>query len=230
MKNMSVKKIALCAISLTSALFMLVALAFPLVKTNGGFYGYDYYLFPHAENGFQLLDFKSLYMEGDYAFGSIIIGITSYLQLLSAVSLMALSVVSFFIPSNKMYKICGIISIGVGVFFALTYMIFGIVYSAIINALFYEKLFYTLSYIPFIITSAFLAGYIVCGKLLSDKSLLNNENGQNKTISAGGKEIDCGADREADKIELLKKYKDLLDCGVITNEEFEDKKSKLLGR
>lgn len=62
-------------------------------------------------------------------------------------------------------------------------------------------------------------------------NLLDIENDETQTISNSASEISCKSPNEevSNNIELIKKFKELLDSGIITQEEFDAKKKQLLG-
>lgn len=62
-------------------------------------------------------------------------------------------------------------------------------------------------------------------------NLLDIDNDETQAISNSASEISCKSPNEevSNNIELIKKFKELLDSGIITQEEFDAKKKQLLG-
>ena len=85
----------------------------------------------------------------------------------------------------------------------------------------------TFAYIPLIIACLIFAGYVICTIMIKDSSA----DAQSNVRKTQENEQNANSNSLADKkqvAEMLKTYKDLLDTGVITQEEFDREKEKLL--
>lgn len=94
------------------------------------------------------------------------------------------------------------------------------------NFYYYDRIGYiatTRAFIPFIFEIFIFIAYFICNTVLVEKdgrieSLELNIEKKNKRINQS----------ENMRIELLEKYKELMDKGIITQEEFFEKKKQLL--
>ena len=77
------------------------------------------------------------------------------------------------------------------------------------------------SFVPLIIGIALVIGYNLSLKYLPDSNLSLGEALASSDSSAKSNEVD--------RMEAISKYKELLDSGAITQEEFDAKKKQLLG-
>ena len=85
----------------------------------------------------------------------------------------------------------------------------------------------TFAYIPLIIASLIFAGYVICTIMIKD-SATDTQSNVHKT-QENGQNTNSGSLADKKQVaEMLKTYKDLLDTGVITQEEFDREKEKLL--
>lgn len=208
------------------------------------------------ESGFTLLDFESsVGMDEEMA---IICGIFSLLQLLLSIATMILAVLCIFVFDKAlMKKILRSFAISCIVFIGL-YMVWGIVFGGLYKylhifndgswglysttgsgwtAVLYETETFTLAYIGFIIGALLFISYIVCSLVLKDDIGQKEKCGKTNNVVIEATKTESAAQNrqfnnltQANNIaEALKQYKDLLDSGVITQEEFNRKKQEILG-
>ncbi|MEG9430315.1 MAG: SHOCT domain-containing protein [Christensenellaceae bacterium] len=185
---------------------LLLSLALPLIKITS--YGNVFY----ADTGFRLLTFKSNVPEVDNNAPtlSIFLGLFAFFQLILSFALIATGIIGLFIENEKIEK-ANLISIIIGLLFSFWYMIEGILYSTIYtpttgyNATTTAWLSFVLCFLPFI-------AYLFCKYYVQNNDALINDNRKAKT----------------NNLTLLKQYKELLDDGIITQEEFNEKKKELI--
>lgn len=91
-KDFSINKILQSAFCLAMGVLTLIALSFTLQKV-------DVLTVVFKENGFDLLDMKSIFISEEFAWGSALIGSFGILQLCLSLVTIVISVVSFFIFS-----------------------------------------------------------------------------------------------------------------------------------
>lgn len=105
---------------------------------------------------------------------------------------------------------------------SLVYMVLSII---VLNQYlkFSGALVYTLAYVPFIILVIVDASYIFFDKMFSRKTTIVDN--VEKVVD---KKVPYSVKKEHEAIELIKEYKELLDSGIITQEEFDAKKAQLL--
>lgn len=114
-----------------------------------------------SENGFQLLTFTSEYIEGDYVWGIVVIGILCLFQLfVSLVSMIA--IVVYAVRKHPFAYRLQLISSIVCLVFNFLYMLEGITYSSITDATYPDYVSaHTLAYIPFLIGTVLFVVYII---------------------------------------------------------------------
>lgn len=217
------KEFILLSICAFMALLTIVGLCFPLVVLD--LKGTIYFSVV-SENGFDFFAFKSKFFYADYSLTAIMGGIINIIILFAGIVAVGLTVYGFIANArNKTTKV-KIAVIIITLIASVIYMVEGLAFSPIAEeAHRYNKLtFCTMAYIPFIIVSISAIACILCDIFIpvnDGKTKLDNKNG------FVGK-VDNGVDEMSGRIELLKKYKQLFDEGVITQEEFEEQKNKLL--
>lgn len=81
-----------------------------------------------------------------------------------AAAALALLLVFFFKKSGRLYKVQLACSVTCLVF-SFLYMVEGFVFSSISNGTYYDGVFYTLAYVPFIFVALLFAGYVVLWKV-----------------------------------------------------------------
>lgn len=132
-----------------------------------------------------------------------------YLFSLIAIILLMLSALS-----QKSGKKFGILS---GVFFAITEVIYFVFYHIVwpsVSIRFYPH--------PFLIPELLTAVFLVAGAILTGFSMKKRASRAARHVPSGG------ALAVSDRIDQLTKLKNLLDQGILTQEEFEEKKEKIL--
>lgn len=241
----TVKRIVLCCIAFTMGLTTLLTLCLPLLQVKDSilesFIAYVHKDVRTFESGFTLLD-----LEGSstiYKESAVAVGVVSWIQLVLSIETMIISVVLLCIPSEKIVNIVLSVQMAICIAFIASYMILGITY---INSYYeyfcifedgtftftdkkyasgntykgtplYTMQTQTLAYIGLIIGMILLIAYIVCSITLK---------GRNEKTSTMHKSDN--SDLANNVAKALKQYKELLDSGIITQEEFEKKKHEIL--
>lgn len=236
LKNFSLSKLIQCSITLGMGILTLVALCFTLVKVSTYIEG----IIPITltESGFDFLDMKSIFIPDDFQWGAVLSGIFCVLQLVAAIATIIMAILAFFVFNSQTAKtICKIFMI-LCLSFHVTYLIVGIVNISIPASIGYwvQGLGVldsditsgtTFAYIPLIIASLIFAGYVICTIMIKD-SVTDTQSNDHKT-QENGQNTNSGSLADKKQVaEMLKTYKDLLDTGVITQEEFDREKEKLL--
>lgn len=180
-----------------------------------------------SENGFDLLSFESIFIIDKADWQETIVGVFSLLPLIVGIGVIVVGVVSFFMKDERVAKkwqngfaILGLVFVGL-------YMIMGIVFNIVYSEGIYldseggldEDLFSatTYTYIPFIIMSVlFVAYHVVPSKLFKNDEIVEGVKSTGSVKS------------QSSKLELLRDYKKALDEGIISQEEFDEKKKELL--
>ncbi len=208
MKNISPAKIVQCGFVFLMGVVTLLALCFTLLRDQYG-YGYG---FKMTENGFGLLDFESKFIGGGYRWGSTVMGILCVLQLIISILVIVGAVLSFFFSGLwSVKKVCKI-SVTMCMIFLFLYMAEGIVFAVIYDS--EESGGTTFSYIPFILGIALIIAYKVLSAYFEDK----NRGSQN-----------TGRFITSNKLQDLETLQKLREAGVLTEEEFQEQKNKILG-
>ena len=206
MKNISPAKIVQCGFVFLMGVVTLLALCFTLLRDQ---YGYG---FKMTENGFGLLDFESKFIGGGYRWGSTVMGILCVLQLIISILVIVGAVLSFFFSGLwSVKKVCKI-SVTMCMIFLFLYMAEGIVFAVIYDS--EESGGTTFSYIPFILGIALIIAYKVLSAYFEDK----NRGSQN-----------TGRFITSNKLQDLETLQKLREAGVLTEEEFQEQKNKILG-
>jgi len=252
------KRLIIGCIVFTMGLMTLLCLCIPLLQVNDPMIdaiSSSYPDFKFYESGFTLLNFSSNAIDEEMA---IVCGLFSLLQLLLSLTTMIFSVVCIFVFDKKIAdKIFRGFTIACFVFLVL-YMIWGIIFSGALYkyliiykdgswGLFdtafgglYQTATSTLAFLGFIFGVLLFAAYIVCTIVLKDDMKLKIFSGtklgatdkthevQDTTATtAKQKSVDVSAARNV--AEALKQYKELLDSGIITQDEFNEIRRKILG-
>lgn len=206
MKNISPAKIVQCGFVFLMGVVTLLALCFTLLRDQ---YGYGLKV---TENGFGLLDFESKFIGGGYRWGSTVMGILCVLQLIISILVIVGAVLSFFFSGLwSVKKVCKI-SVTMCMIFLFLYMAEGIVFAVIYDS--EESGGTTFSYIPFILGIALIIAYKVLSAYFEDK----NRGSQN-----------TGRFITSNKLQDLETLQKLREAGVLTEEEFQEQKNKILG-
>ena len=231
----SLSKLIQCSITLVMGLFTLIALCFPLLKVSTYIDG----IIPAtiSENGFAFLDMKSVFIPEDFQWGAVLSGTFCVLQLVAAVSAIVMAILAFFVFNAKASKILCKIFMIVCLCCHVTYLITGIVNASIPAAIGYwvqglgvldsdVTSGTTFAYIPLRLGGMIFAGYIVSSKVIKDGAVPARR--ARPAAEESGQSAEGGAADAARIAEALKTYKELLDAGIITQEEFDREKEKLL--
>lgn len=115
-------------------------------------------------NGFNILDFDTPLITSGYEWGTIVMAVLCWLQLLACVACLVLLLVFFFTKSQRLGK-AQLACLVTCLVFSFLYMIEGFVFSSISNGTYYDGVFYTLAYIPFIFVALLFTGYVVLWKV-----------------------------------------------------------------
>ena len=133
---------------------------------------------------------------------------------LSLFSLIAIILLMLSALSQKSGKKFGILS---GVFFAITEVIYFVFHHIVWPS--FPIRFYPH---PFLISELLTAVFLVAGAILTGFSMKKRASRAARHVPSGG------ALAVSDRIDQLTKLKNLLDQGILTQEEFEEKKEKIL--
>lgn len=214
------------------AFMSLMTLSFSLITISSGSVFY-------SDTGFSMLDFESQLITYDYEFGAVLLGLMSLTMLLASLAAMGLSVFNFILKDHKiMFDIIVLIITGV---IAVTYMFMGIIYVAVFVESYGTSLYAkvtTACYVPLILDLLIFGGYIAADKVFATIIKNDQERAQVAPVQATPVQQVVATtapvqpiekvENKQDNIELLKKYKELLDDEIITKEEFDAKKKQLL--
>lgn len=204
--NMLIKK----AIVLLMAIFSLVMLSFSLCE--------DKLFYSLPENGFTFMTFMSYLITSSFNWAIYLIGVFCILFLLISLILIALSVFNFFLKKSFNFNLIVII---VSIVTAVLYTLIGIIFVIVCTATYGRMHFSTSAYIPLIIQLVLISAYIVFDKIKTLGTIGANDNKQPTTASTVLNKVDAEA-------ELIKKYKNLCEQGIITEEEFNEKRRQIL--
>ncbi len=202
------EKLILCAIAFTT----LVTLTFPLLEITSGSIGISY-------TGISFLNFE-YFKNGEIADLASFCGICSICQLL----ITFISIIMFFSHlANGENNSKSIISIGIIV--SLLYLIEGVMLKETLtlkispNGIMVDQIIETSCITPLIIQAILSIAYIVISNGLINTSIPSSQSCDSKTIENT---------INVNRVSMLKQYKELLDMGIITQEEFEKKKKEIL--
>lgn len=231
MKDLTIRKLVTCLIAFAMGIVTLCGLAAALC---GGETYYGYYL---TENGFTLMGFQSYIIQDSFVWAISLIGAFAILQLLVAIATLVLSVLALLVFKGKTsYTICKAF-VSTCFAFLIWYMIEGIVYILIAGGS-------MLAYVPLIFGVLLFVAFFVCAKKVPEKPL-------RRSVPYGayagqpymgqpyyGAPVPpqqaapqpSAADSMEEKVKLLTQYKQLLDSGIFTQEEFDKLKAETLGK
>lgn len=230
MKDLSVKKIVLCSLAFIVAVFTLAGPGFDLLhaRVAGAAVGAGGYNIIAQIGKVELIpaDIATLI----FTFFMMFFGIVT-------VILVPVSLIRFDSQKNKI--VCRTTSI-VGTLLSFAYMVCGASYVSIAN----NSYLTTIAFIPFLIIVLMTIASAVCEMKLPEKALsfgrtsLQGEAAEELAPTSAypaafppASEVPHASrtvEQQNASIDLLEKYKRLLDNGVITQEEFERKKKELL--
>ena len=219
----TVNRICKYACLFVVATFAILMLCFPTLRACKEA---SLYLYPDADSGFVWLTFESNISYGsDWDAYKGMLGLISILQLMIGISAIALSIVFFFVaPSKEDRALYPILFVSLGSMFL--YMLEGIIYKNIYCEImgYKESYFTTDTYIPFIIGALATVGFFVVSKVVRSKKAEEAPKKEQQAYTANSQNFVS----EERGVDLIKKYKELLDAGVITQEEFDAKKKEIL--
>ncbi len=212
----SIKRITAYICMILFAIFCIVMLVFSTVNTTGDLAKYSDV---SPDSGFKWMTFQSDFISGfTWEIASIPLGILTILQLIFGMCALFLVVYNFITYSDEK----NIIVLILGVLSMIVYTAEGIAVTSILNQNSYngyKNYYVTAAFIPLLIGVTLALIAISC--IFSNSYLyINTRNTQRFSHTSSTKEVD--------KIDLLEKYKNLLEKQVITKEEFEAKKKELL--
>lgn len=226
----TIKRLLVGIVVFALGLMTLLTLSIPLLKV-------DYPILSVMsiyESGFTLLDLESTVgIDNEMA---IACGVFSLVQLLLSIAAMIFAVVCIFMfNKSTTKKIMRGFAISCFVFIVF-YMAWGFAFIGIYR--YWHSPVYTRAYIGFIVGAILFTAYIICTKKLKDDTSQNKKTAKTSDVDS---EVTNTATNNAAKqhpnnitqasiiAEALKQYKELLDCGIITQEEFDKKKREILG-
>lgn len=224
----------------TMALMSFLTLAFTVCRTTSiGSYRDTY-----AESGFSFLGFESQFFADSNGVGVFFIGFFCMLILLA--SIVVITLATFNVIFRKKFKADMPIII-ISLITAFVYMVVGIIVAICIAADYADFSDYILvttsAYVPFILQSMLLAGYIVISKVFPGEEPKVVVPATPVAQAVAQPQVVTPATPVAtpvapapqkqfssmEKIETLKKYAELRDSGILSEEEFATMKKDLLG-
>ena len=179
-----------------------------------------------SDNGFTWLTFETNFMEGSdtWEYGGVALGIISIAQLI--IGLAALAIVANAYMKGKAASEVKIF--GLGFTSLILYTIEGIAVMLIFGGevgSYLSDYLTTYAYIPLIIGIVLTVAYtMIQKKMPGEESAKEAKTATPAAASKATPEL-----TEEERIEALAKYKDLLEKGILTQEEFDAKKNQLLG-
>ena len=206
-----------------------------------------------TKSGFDLLSFKfgdnfmmavSYFMDTDFVNGfGYGFGALSVITLAVSIGAIITVIIGFFkISDKKLYKVLRTFVI-VGVILATIYSVFAIVFSSIMQNNFEEFMFNDFGitaeelraemkikstfFVSMILQIVFLAGHISCSLAITDKKTENASSEKYEKIQSDkANSVDGTKDSVEAFSELIKKYKELSEQGVINVTEYIEKNAK----
>lgn len=216
----TVKRVASYFILVLFALLCILMLCFSTMYASKDA---SKFLYPDADNGFVWMSFESNIAYGsDWESFAVLLGTISIFQLIFGIVATVMVIINFCTGKptrkNKGIIIVGFISM-------LLYAIEGIVYNKVYcNIMNYKsEYFATVAYIPLVIGLVLVAGLSLLEKFIKETQVTCSDVAISKSVP------NIVQSNESDTIKNLAQYKELLDKGIITQEEFDLKKKQLLG-
>lgn len=217
MKKINTNRIIVFSFLLIFGIFTLLMLIFPV-------FSFSSFIYSKNITGFDLLSFNSNSLLTLF-FGNLgknistVFTFISFAQLIIGICIIVKIILNFF--SDKDYD-SNFPIIYLGLTSMSLYTLEGIVCMLLY---FKEKSdldgFSTFSYWPLIVGAIILIGYhVVQNQIPNDSYFTDKEKSEDETIRQ--------PISESDKIKLILEYKDLFDKGIITEEEFIQKKKELM--
>lgn len=225
-------------ICFTMAILCIVMLTFTLVEVRTDYTMSNNYAV--LDNGFSMLSFTSFYLVGESSWLATVIGLCSIFQLIAGVVAIGLSLVGYKSKKLGNSEIAIIIITAIS---TVLYMVEGILFRgqiiADLNVATYNvQRIKTYAYFPVIIAVLLLGGYILVSILEEKKGKENypavkGNVAEEKKESLESKKAPIYESKKEiknldDKVKVIKQYKELLDVGAITQEEFDAIKKNIL--
>ncbi len=207
-------------ILLTLAIMTPLTLFFSVLKVRDGDYSLSY-------NGFSFLDFK-YFRDGELFDIASTCGVFSIFQLLFSFIVIIKAIITF---SSKSNYVEGKLIISFSLIVSVLYLIEGLIFKQRVISMLHVEGSYvdqyikTFCFVPIIIQSVLSIAYCVITNYLPDTTVKTTTVETPKTTTINP---DTNDTTISDKFILLKQYKELFDTGVITQEEFDEKKKEIL--
>ncbi len=181
-----------------------------------------------AFNGFEMLFLPDMF--GGYSTWVVIMFFCfSWVELLMALVLIVLAIIPFIVKKNSSDKPFSLLVIIGSFAVALLYLSSAIgmfIGYAIADAGSDILEYYTLAYMPLFYQTVLMVAYIVVPKIITNATK-KEESAEKVPVQKVESKVETV--EEVDVVEQIKKFKELLDAGAITQEEFDKKKKELLG-
>jgi len=209
MKNLSREKIVKSCILFAISLMFLLTLCFNIFKVS-------YQGEVVKDNGFTLLDFKTQNLLADQAE---VLGTISIFILIFSLIFIILSVSNLFL-NEKFEEIFVKVLIPFVLAFSLLYLFAGEFYTDFFKTASLAGVDFdtkTAAFVPFIIQIILITVYLVYYYVFANKAIKNVDKQDNDSIKLNK------------EMQVLVTYKQMLDNGLITNEDFETIKKDMLG-
>lgn len=218
----TIKRLILGIIVFVLGLMTLLTLCMPFTKVDA---------LGLSETGFSLFDFSFDEMRGASGAEASIIGILSIFQLLVSLATMVFAVITvIFFEDGAAKKLTMGLSIACLVFTFL-YMLIGIIACSIYTTYYIASMEFptsTIAYLGFIFAALLFTGYIVCGIFIKERTVSDKTEKVEIVSETPAARTAEHINSAKDIAESLKQYKELLDSGIITQEEFDEKKNEIL--
>ena len=214
-----------------------------------------------ADNGFALIgrnsvfltELKAVRMKGADALIAVCQSL-SILFLVMAIAAIALTILGFFFDKTEKIFLAAII---LSALVFVGYMVIGIVVRSVFidtclkNTIVYEEIFgtaisssdkvviekalkamiKTAAFVPLIIGSVFVVGYIVVARLLKNDNVTIDRAQRTESVATGAAYTVCvPCDFRKIDVSYLRELKQLLDDGILTDDEFAEQKRLVLGK
>ncbi len=131
MRKMTVKRCVMSGISLLIVLFVFLSLSFALTTTLGV-----------SESGYQLLDFRAVYVPAEYGWMNYVFGSLSVFYLFLAAVLLAVNLVALFLFGDRQLTLVHFFTIGISAMVTVAYTLEGLAYT-VFNIVIYRSVFLT---------------------------------------------------------------------------------------
>ncbi|MDE5601980.1 MAG: SHOCT domain-containing protein [Clostridia bacterium] len=255
--HMSAKKIVLCCLAFVIAIMTIAGPAFYLFRINPDepvtvpddmdVPNYVYENAGNGETGFDFFSFESDFLVGTPDVEEI--GAISIIQLcIGIIGFLLVLAALIFCRTNLAQSLCSAAVI-LGLIICAAYALIGVLFTVrLLNVTFVGLYlnFYTLSYIPFAIVAVFSLAFVLVANLMpsSDDKKSKEEKQLAREARKAARQLATTTDMTGSPVlrpvstapamnheeitSLLSTYKQLLDDGIITQEEFESKKRNVI--